>query len=864
MDWPISVDETALNHIADRVEHQRARVQLIVGASGLGKSTLASAVAARLEASGFTTLSVVGMPELRDIPLGALAPLLASTGAPPSEPTSDRLHRLFSLVSRAGTKQVLVVDDGPLLDEVSASTVYQLVRVYGMRCVMTARTEHPFTGPLLRLIDEGFVETTNMPTLTGASAAGIVQRVFGSRVEPQSLRTIINLAAGNPLFLRGLVLAALQANAVVPGENGLVIDASVLPVRLRDSIALRFADLATEDRELANLIAVAEPWTEQLLGAPLSLERLERASLITRGTDREIYLAHPLFAETLLSLMSDDERAQLRLTAARLLRGSEREDHRFTAICLLADSSASTSPDELAWAAAYAHTNDDHTLAIRLADRSIAQAHDLGADAPFRSYLVRANALSVSGRLDEASNAFAAARIAATTDDDRATVATREGFHLAVRLQRPLDAVRIGTQALAEMASDSASASLSTNLSKWQLMAGLTPTVTAPAASALATSDALDAVTALDGMLFRIMAAALAGDLETVHSVVVTARPLAAEAHSVIRHGEELISFAEFVALILDGRIDDAVTLATNAQGEALTESAGMWSYGLALVAMHASRIDDALTLATTAVEQLTWRDFIGALGAATALRATAASLLGQHPLAADLLLSIAPDARGNMITQLQMAEAEAWLLVARDETDEAVALLAAATAQGVAARCFAFAGLTAHNAVRLGHAHAVLESLHMIAEASSAESMAAILDHAEALVASDPAALLTAASRLSAAGLLAGAHDAARQSVRLARATGATKLARRASLLMSSFGIPALARAADDEDDATILSTREWEVATAAARRERNREIAENLGISIRTVENHLANIFRKLGVTSRDELAREVESLS
>lgn len=859
MEWPIVVDESVRDRIADRVESQRARVQLIVGASGIGKSTLASAVSARLEASGFSALPVIGMPELREIPLGALAPLLASTGAPPSEPTSDRLHRLFSLASRAGTKQVLVIDDGPMLDEVSASTVYQLVRVYGMRCVMTARTEHPFTGPLLRLRDEGFIETTEMPALSIASAGGIVQRALGSRVEPQSLRTIIELAGGNPLFLRGLVLAATQANAVVAGDNGLVVDARVLPVRLRDSIALRFTGLSAEDRELANLIAVAEPWTEHLLGAPQSLERLERASLVTRGADREVYLAHPLFAETLLGLMSDAERSRLRLAAAQMLRESEREDHRFTAICLLADAPTHTSPTELGWAASYAHTNDDHVLAIRLADGSIDRARELGADAPFLSYLVRANALSVSGNLVEADDAFSTARAAAITDDDLATAATREGFHLAVRLQRPLDAVQLGIRALTTITSDSAGAALSANLSKWQLMAGIAPTVIAPLAS-----ETADAVAALDGLLLRMMGAALAGDLATVHMAVATARPLAAEAHSVIRHGEELISFAEFVALVLDGRVDDAVAIATSARGEALAESAGMWSYGLAFVALRASRIDDALALATTAVEQLTWRDFVGALGAATALRATAASLLAQHALASELLLSIVPDARGNMITQLQTAEAEAWLLVAGGDIDEAAATIARATDRGVEAKCFAFAGLTAHTAVRLGRADAVLDSLRTIASASSAESIAAILGHAQALSAGDPDALLAAANRLSGAGLTAGAADAARQSAQFARAAGAEKLARKASLLASSLGGSPLIGVKDDDGAAFTLSPREWDVATAAARRERNREIAENLGISVRTVENHLASVFRKLGVSSRDELAREVEALT
>jgi len=52
------------------------------------------------------------------------------------------------------------------------------------------------------------------------------------------------------------------------------------------------------------------------------------------------------------------------------------------------------------------------------------------------------------------------------------------------------------------------------------------------------------------------------------------------------------------------------------------------------------------------------------------------------------------------------------------------------------------------------------------------------------------------------------------------------------------------------------VLSAREREVGEMAARRHRNREIAEALGISVRTVDNHLASLCRKLGAASRDEL--------
>ena len=56
-------------------------------------------------------------------------------------------------------------------------------------------------------------------------------------------------------------------------------------------------------------------------------------------------------------------------------------------------------------------------------------------------------------------------------------------------------------------------------------------------------------------------------------------------------------------------------------------------------------------------------------------------------------------------------------------------------------------------------------------------------------------------------------------------------------------------------------LSTREREVAELVTARHTNREIAATLFLSEKTVESHLRNITRKLGVSSRVAVARLVE---
>jgi DNA-binding NarL/FixJ family response regulator len=59
-------------------------------------------------------------------------------------------------------------------------------------------------------------------------------------------------------------------------------------------------------------------------------------------------------------------------------------------------------------------------------------------------------------------------------------------------------------------------------------------------------------------------------------------------------------------------------------------------------------------------------------------------------------------------------------------------------------------------------------------------------------------------------------------------------------------------------EEPGDELTPREQEVVTLAAEAHTNREIAEILGLSEKTVENHRANAMRKLGMRDRVELVR------
>jgi DNA-binding NarL/FixJ family response regulator len=107
-------------------------------------------------------------------------------------------------------------------------------------------------------------------------------------------------------------------------------------------------------------------------------------------------------------------------------------------------------------------------------------------------------------------------------------------------------------------------------------------------------------------------------------------------------------------------------------------------------------------------------------------------------------------------------------------------------------------------------------------------------------------AVLATAEENLARLGAEGHRAEAARQMRRLGRRT------RRR---------PAPAGADPPSGELAELSARELEVAGLVAEQLTNREVAERLFLSEKTVESHLRNVFSKLGVSSRMAVAQAVE---
>ena len=133
-----------------------------------------------------------------------------------------------------------------------------------------------------------------------------------------------------------------------------------------------------------------------------------------------------------------------------------------------------------------------------------------------------------------------------------------------------------------------------------------------------------------------------------------------------------------------------------------------------------------------------------------------------------------------------------------------------------------------------------------------------AIAEHARGLANHDGNLLDAAADRFAEIGAVALAADAAAQAAREHARTGQrgeeTKSWTRAHSLAGQHEIrtPAVHSVAQP----LPITDREREIAMLAAAGLSNRQIAERLSVSVRTVDGHLYRIFVKLGIERREQL--------
>jgi DNA-binding CsgD family transcriptional regulator len=205
---------------------------------------------------------------------------------------------------------------------------------------------------------------------------------------------------------------------------------------------------------------------------------------------------------------------------------------------------------------------------------------------------------------------------------------------------------------------------------------------------------------------------------------------------------------------------------------------------------------------------------------------------------------------------------ARAWAAVAGADLPTARSLLIEAADLGEEIGDLVAAATALHGLARLPSPSIGPAARRLVALAPQIEGdlAPARARHAVALAGSDPDALMTESQAFEGMGAHLLAADAAAAAVVIWATAGDARSAagarhRTGSLVARCEGAVTPALLALGEPERLTPSEREAALLAAAGRS--NRDIADRLYLSVRTVENRLQRVYEKLGVSSRRELA-------
>jgi len=861
--WPIvgRDDEfrQALAALDDDAEFQGVA---LVGDSGVGKSTLARALATTAKSGGLTVRYVLGTQTGSAVPLGAF--FRSVTVDAPQEPAAMLAAAQRSLEREKNL--VVVVDDAQLLDPLSATLVYQLAASGSAGLIVTIRSGNNAPDAVTALWKERLLLSLRIEAFTQEQTGELARAVLGGAVDTGLINELHHRTAGNPLMLRGLLSAGRESGVLVRSEHGWQLRGALRADRqLCDLLEFRLRSLAAEELEAMEVVAVAEVLDWEILRGLCDADavgRLERSGVIQLVADEShtvARLAHPILGEVAMQRAGVVRSRQLNGMLAQNLRkqmwaGGERSRPpdvrtRIQLAQFMMRSDLAPDLDVIMDAAASAMAMSSLALGKELARF----AFDHGGGLP--AAIVLADAMSWQGRGEEAEAVLADVDPAGA--DEWLTV--QRGCLRAANLFFGCGQVEQARLLLADVRDRVDS----------QPMVGL--------------------VTALEGVF-----ACFSGDVPTA---IELGLPLCASDVQPLTTKWAITSTAW--ALALTGRPGEVHRI-TNAGRAAVLDQLGPHRFVVGVAEAMAATVAGDYSAAERVCERYApmitvWPEagaFVeamlglvqlarGALPSACAAFRDSLSALSQGFPSPWLMLvaawcAQAEGARGDgeaAAAALRSAE-EAYgpqVAVFVPELELARAWERASVGQTTAARMHAVraaqiarhSGMYAiemralHTAVRFGDRScaARLEELARTLNTPLAEAVAA---HARAPVNHDGDLLDAAAGRFADMGALALAADAAAQAAGEHARSGdrgkEVESSTRAYRLASQCGLrtPAVDAAAHP----LPISGRERDIAMLVEAGLSNRQIADRLVVSVRTVEGHLYRIFAKLGINSRDQL--------
>jgi DNA-binding CsgD family transcriptional regulator len=909
-----TVEISRLTRGLEEARAGRGNAMVVTGAAGIGKTALLSHTA-RL-AEGMVVLKARGAELERTYPFGVVRqlfdrplrraqpdPRFLSRAADPAPDLAapaeqEALMRIYWRLAEIaeGRPALVVVDDVQWADESSLRWIAFLAnRLSGLpvALLVAGRSGETDSSSLRSMLRMRHVHRLALGPL-GTSAAGeLIAHATGHIPHTGFVRACAVASGGNPLLLKTLVTALLE-RGVAPDASGAAAVATTTSAELDEFVRGRLEQLPDTARELAQALAILGPDTtvrdaSELGGLPFeagaaAADELRRAELC--APQETLAFLHPLLAGAVHATIPLTRRGLMHARAARLLDGVGAPVERVagqllhsepagdpwvvdrlraaaqeamgrgspsSAVTLLRRATRegvcedrATLHEELGWAEALVQDPaafDDLFAAVRLASSDRERA---------RRVLVVGRALLMSGQLDRglsllepeiealggiedelgrciAAELYSSARLVpGWAESVSATVRSLPEFEGSTPGERGLLACMAG-----EMACNGGDAARAIEL----------------ATRALAEGTMLEEC-GTEAPVFLLACETL----NWCGAFAEAARHLSM-AMEVARRRGSMIGFAHASGWLAEsalgrGEIRRAEAYATDTL-LALPESyvgvekplALAWS---TLCLLEQGRLDEAQRQLAASP----WGAVYEGDGGVGVLLYARGRLELAHGDPGRALASFEACGAGLLRDQAPGPSVVPW------RTGVAIACLRL----GDGLRAAAVADEQVQRARRFGAHHSVGLALAAAAVAGPADERIERLREASAHLARSEARLLHAhclhelGASLRRAGLRRDAREPLRQSLDLAVRCGASALERRNREELSASGAKPRRTILRGPDS---LTPAELRVSELAAQGMSNRQIGQELFVTLKTVETHLHHSFEKLGIRSRHELA-------
>jgi DNA-binding CsgD family transcriptional regulator len=841
----------------------------------VGKTRLAVEALQRAEQAGMATARVTATRSAAGLPLGALAPLLPAADHRDVGMVDDRVELLrrsaAALIERAGGRRLaLLVDDAQLLDDTSATLIHQLAAIREQFILATVLSGAPAPDPVMALWKDGVVERLEVVGLHAEAVEELLSGVLGGPVDPAAAVQLAVRCQGNVLFLRELVLGAITDGAL-RDEGGIWRLAGPLAPspRLVELVEARLGRLNSPERSLLELVSVGEPIGSAELTAladPDVAETLERRALLFSRMDGrrlEVRLAHAIYGDVLRARIPALRARDISRSLAETVEATgarRREDTLRVATWRLIGGGA--RPELLVAAATTARWRYDFPLAERLARAA------LDAGAGFDAALLAAQLASLQGRGTDAETELTALATRATDDAERGLVAISRLDNSVFYLGQVEKGLRLAEEAEATIADPARRDEIAAKRS-WVMLLTHGPKMAAEAVQPLLQRaqgraqvwTCISAAYSL-GRLGHLIAALDAADQGyAAHLALTTPLEWYPWIHLFIR--AETLAHA--------GPLEQAEALATAQYRQGLAdhspEAQAHFALGLSHINTERGRVRTAARFGQEAVAL--FRQLARPLLEGVGLQACALALAlsGQPNQAADALAALdALNLPRAMLTELDLLRARAWTAIAAGDLPQGRQLLEdAAAALGEDIGDLVGATTALHDLARLGDARKVSARLKTLAARIEGDLASARAAHTQALARGDPDGLEKAAALFQATGANLLAAEAAADAAVAWRQTGYPRKATTAehqAITLADRCEDATTPALQAIETRARLTAAERETARLAAAGRSNKQIADELCLSLRTVESRLQHVYEKLGVSRRSELAAALET--